>query len=63
MSLQELLDHYDNWNHTIVVNNKNMRTIASEKISDFVYGNVGLTQVKVISFCCYDGELCVRIDY
>lgn len=58
MTLKQLLDFYDNWNGTLVLNNDDLETIYK--------GNFGIVfgkyrNCEVVSFGFYDNELCVRV--
>lgn len=66
MTLKNFLDLYDNWNGTLVINDRDCERFATvdfKNIDRWLNGNhVGAANAKVMAFGFYDGELCVRID-
>ena len=68
MKFKELLDMYDNWNGTIVVNDYDLNRIVKAKTSDIGYNKTDvdysyLYNEDVVSFGFYDNEFCVRLYY
>ena len=65
MTLNELLDLFDNHNVNVVVNNNNLELYARVRC-DRLYGNYlnykAILDLPVIAFGFYDGELTVRLD-
>ena len=60
MKLKNLLDMYDNWNGTIVVNDDNLNLVTKARTWDVAH-NKRLCRCKVLTFGFYDDEFCVRI--
>ena len=68
MKFKELLDMYDNWNGTIVVNDYDLDRIVKAKTSDIGFNETDvdysyLYDEDVVSFGFYDNEFCVRLYY
>jgi hypothetical protein len=61
MTVNELLEYFDNWNIDIVINNSNLDCIYKNSISNFWDERNLLLRSEVDSFGFYDNELCVRI--
>lgn len=60
MTVRAILEMYDNWNTTVVVNDNNLREIARGKGYE-IYDNNDLVNLPVSSFGFYDGEFCIRV--
>lgn len=61
MTVNELLDAFDNWNIDIVINNSKLNCIYKNSIQKFWDERNSLLSSEVDSFGFYDNELCVRI--
>ena len=61
MTVNELLEYFDNWNMNIVINNSKLNCIYKNNISNFWDERNSLLSSEVDSFGFYDNELCVRI--
>lgn len=61
MSLNKLLDMYDNWNGITKVNDTNLNTIVKTKTWQLYENYKDLCAKQVVSFGFYDGEFCVRV--
>ena len=61
MTVNELLEYFDNWNMNIVINNSKLNCIYKNNISNFWDERNLLLESEIDSFGFYDNELCVRI--
>lgn len=63
MTLFELLDMYDNYNMTMVVNDNYLNPIIKNTVVNVISSKkyAILLNAEVVSFGFYDDELCVRI--
>lgn len=68
MTVKELIGFVDDWNIPVVINDNNLKQLATYKnISIFVrnkYNVLGCNKsnAEVASFGIYDGELAIRIN-
>lgn len=66
MKLAKFLDLYDNWNGTLVINDRDCERFATvdfKNVDRWLNGNgVGIANAEVMAFGFYDNDLCVRID-
>lgn len=60
MTVRSILEMYDNWNTTVIVNDNNLREIARGKGYE-IYDNTDLVNLPVSSFGFYDDEFCIRV--
>ena len=63
--LRNLLDLYDNWNGTLVINDRNCdryATVNFANLNEWLHEHRTVANAKVMAFGFYDGELCVRVD-
>ena len=66
MKLAEFLALYDNWNGTLVINDKNCNHYATVRlvyITKWLNEHKSIANAEVMAFGFYDNELCVRISY
>ena len=66
MKLAEFIALYDNWNGTLVINDRNCDLYAKVdfiNIMKWFTEHNGIAIANVMAFGFYDGELCVRIAY
>ena len=61
MTVNELLEYFDNWDMNIVINNSKLKRIYKNSIRNFWDERNPLLSSEVASFGFYDNELCVRI--
>lgn len=61
MTVNELLEYFDNWDMNIVINNSKLKRIYKNSIRNFWDERNSLLSSEVDSFGFYDNELCVRI--
>lgn len=61
MTINTLLDAFDNWNIDIVINNSKLDCIYKNSISNFWDERNLLLESEIDSFGFYDNKLCVRI--
>lgn len=61
MTVNELLEYFDNWDMNIVINNSKLNPIYKNNIQKFWDERNSLLSSEVDSFGFYDNELCVRI--
>ena len=61
MTVNELLEYFDNWDMNIVINNSKLKRIYKNSIRNFWDERNPLLSSEVDSFGFYDNELCVRI--
>ena len=61
MTVNELLEYFDNWDMNIVINNSKLNCIYKNSISKFWNERNSFLSSEINSFGFYDNELCVRI--
>lgn len=66
-TLYDLIELYDNWNGTLVVNDKNLKCVLRTDFNrlekSYEIKRQALYFAEVMAFGFYDGELCVRVNY
>ena len=61
MKFKELMDNFEDWNITLVVNDNNLNRIANDIAWKVIENNPSFHNREVVIFGFYDGEMTVRL--
>ena len=61
ITLFQLVDLYDNWRGTLVINDNKLETLVKGEVESVMCQFSDLWDKEVASFGFYDDELCVRL--
>ena len=61
MTVKTLVEYFDNWDVTLVINNSELGVVYKNNIRKFWNEKNPILLQKIDSFGIYDNELCVRI--
>lgn len=62
MTVNELLNYFDNWNMNIVINSSKLDNIYKNKIVKFWEERNSMLRDSIYSFGVYDNDLCIRLE-